>query len=270
MYLGQFVRSAALAVCAVIFASHAVQAQATTKELTLSAPLLPGHSNGDDTGREIVIVREVMESCGYNIRFTYDLFGNHWSRYFNLDLDGVLTVPAETNLPGTMTDSHVSFHNGVVWVADDPDEVYEHLSDLADKRVAAFGSAREILPEINPLVPTFQSYSEHAFQNEQIELLYTDAVDALVADGMIIAELVLNFRVSSDKGFTYPFDIYQPLRFKALFDPTPYHVLFRDPQITEDFNRCLADITEDGRLDELNREALAPHRFALGSEYLGY
>ena len=252
-----------------LFASP-LAAQVTTKELTLSAPLLPGHSNGDDTGREITIVREVMESCGYTVRFNYDLFGNHWSRYFNLDLDGAVTVPADTQLPGTVTDSHIRFHNGVVWVADNPDEVYESFTDLVDKRVAAFGSAEAILPELGALIPSFQSYSEHAFQNEQIELLYTDAVDALVADGMIIAELVLNFRVSSDKGFTYPYDIYQPLRFKALFEPTPYHVILRDERIAADFNRCLAALTEEGRIDELNREALAPHRFALGSEYLGY
>ena len=67
-----------------------------------------------------------------------------------------------------------------------------------------------------------------------------------------------------------PFDPAQPVQFTAIFPPTPYSMVFRDESLRGDFDRCLAELKEKGRIDAIDKAAVARYSATVGNQYLSF
>lgn len=239
---------------------------ASAAHLTIMAGELPPMIMADGTGREAEIISEVMGRCGHTVSFEVQPFTRHWKSYDSGKGDGATTVPQGMPLAGHQTQTYIQYQNGVsslVGAATD----FSSLESLGDRSVIAFMGASDILPGLKSASQSFKSYKEAADQIVQSRMIFANRVDAVIGDGMIFAEFNRQLR-NSDSDLA--FDPHQEVRFQATFAPSNYTINFRDPAISADFDRCLAEAEADGTIAKINSTWVEKYRATLGTQYLGY
>jgi len=239
-------------------------AQADTIEIL--AGDLPPMFFEDGSGREAELIKGAMERCGHTVQFTLQPFTRHWTSYSNGEADAVATVPLGMPLEGTSTSAYIEYQNGVSYLADGGNS-FSTLDALSGHSVIAFKGASEILPGFGDVTSSFSDYREVTDQITQSRMLFGKRVDAIVGDGMLFAEY--NSQLVSDKD-SLKFDPTQPVSFQALFEPSPYGLVFRDAELAADFDRCFSEMKEDGTVDKINKAWVDKYRATLGSSYLQY
>ena len=238
------------------------------KPLTIVASNLPGHFDKDGMGREADIVRTTLNTCGHSVRFIVQPFTRHWDTFkTNFSIDAVTTVPDAVKLDGFQTDTYIKYHNGVSMLSSS-DLLPETVDDLKDKSVLAFMGALDILPGLRTASASFSGYAEKTDQLIQNRLLFANRVDAVVGDGLIFAEYSLQLRRAA-KNRSLGFDPDQKVRFFPIFEPTPYHMVFRDEGVQQDFDKCYAELKAAGKIDEINNRYIDKYSEFVGSTYQG-
>jgi len=220
----------------------------------------------DGTGREAELITGAMERCGHSVRFTIQPFTRHWTSYENGEADAVATVPLGMPLKGTSTSAYIEYQNGVSYLAEG-DNSFPTLDALSGHSVIAFKGASEILPGFGDVTSSFSDYREVTDQITQSRMLFGKRVDAIVGDGMLFAEY--NSQLVNQKD-SLKFDPTQPVSFQALFEPSPYAIVFRDAELAAAFDRCFSEMKEDGTVDQINKAWVDKYRATLGSSYLQY
>lgn len=234
---------------------------AVAKEITISAGHIPPHMTQDGTGREAEIISATLESCGHRAKFIVQPFPQRWDRYKNDPaVDAVATVPDGYSLPGAQSVAYINYHDGVSVAGD---RSPKNPDDLSGLNVVAFTGAESLLPRLKAARPTFQSYHETSDQPEQVRQLFSGRVDAVIGDGLIFANSIAQLRAQNQ------IKPHAEVRFHPIFAPTPYHMVFRDPALQQDFDRCYGLLKTVGKIDAINNAYLKNHRATLGRAYQG-
>ncbi|MDE4096192.1 transporter substrate-binding domain-containing protein [Phaeobacter gallaeciensis] len=244
-----------------VFSNPAVAA-----EITVMAGDLPPMINQDGTGREAEIISAVLGHCGHSAVFKVQPFTRHWQSFEKGSGDAVATVPLGMPTAGTQTKTYINYQNGVSFLTSSEQQA-DTLSDLDGWNIVAFEGASNIIPGLDGATAGFKSYREMADQKTQSKLLYGKRVDGILGDGMLFAEFS---RQLQEAGSSAGVDASQPLEFRAIFEPSPYVMSFRDPAIAADFDRCFGELEADGTIQEINTRWTDKYRDALEDNYMSF
>lgn len=198
-------------------------------------------------GLEYDIVKEALAQEGHGMTPRFMALARVNKELEGGLADAAMTVHPDTGVKGVhLSDSHVTYRNYAITLAR-RDLKIDRLEDLAGKSVVAFQNAR-----VN-LGPAFKAaaadgnprYREEAKQAVQPTLLFLDRIDVVVADRNIFGWFAEDPEVKAKTDTT------QPVRFHAIFPPTPYHVAFRDPALRDSFNLGLKKLRASGGYDRI-------------------
>jgi ABC-type amino acid transport substrate-binding protein len=176
-------------------------------------------------------------------------FGRHMTMFkSSKDIDVVTSVYGENNLPGFKTKSHITYYNGVSYLAEKFGQKIQSLEDLKGKRVISFVGARKMFPELEKMIPNLKSYSENSNQEIHSKMLFNDRVDAVISDAVIFAHHTAELQRENQKLYR------KPVKFQQIFTPTPFYLVFRSSEYRNKFNVCLEKLGSLHILDRLNIE----------------
>lgn len=224
---------------------------------------LPTMAAADGRGRNLEIIKAVMEKCGHKVSFTIQPFTRHWESYQSGQADAVADVPEGMAMEGAASKVYLHLQNGVSFLKSSGAD-YNGLEDLAGKKVIAFMGADGILPSLKEQKGSFAQYREVTDQMTQNKTLFGKRIDAVIGDGMLFAEYTHLLQKQSNLRL----DPNQPVTFKAIFPPSPYVVVFRNSSHTGDFNRCFDELSENGTIEKINMSWASKYREILGEDYV--
>ena len=231
---------------------------ALAQDLEVRMSEIPPHMDAEGGGREAEIISAVAEACGWTMTFVVEPFTRHWRSFENGRGDAVGTVPLGLDLGGTPTNAYVGYINGVTML-DETGIVPTSLADLAGLDVIAFAGATAVLPGLLEARASFASYREVGDQLSHSRLLFGRRVDAVLGDGMIVAEY--NRRLADEPIPTVDTD--RPATFYPLFEPTRFAMVFRDADLATAFNACLTQASD--AIDAINTLYADRYRDVIGN-----
>ena len=243
------------------------QAQGRRSEtVRIATALLPPRMNANGTGQEADIIRAALAKVGDHSRIEFFAlpFTRQWSA-FQRDsrFDAVAMVPTKAAitefdvetpatpqviLNGFPSKPYIWYHNGIVFRSRDfPNGLgNKPIQALYGKRVVAFAGASAILSDLEYNRRLFSLYVERSDQFEHSQMLQSGAVDAVVADRLIIDQY--NIEIG---GVRYS-EISENLEFDAVYCPTPYLIVFRRQELQQNFDKGLAMLKSSGELASIN------------------
>jgi len=182
------------------------------------------------------------------------------------NVDGVMTVPLEFQLSGFDTAAYIWYQNGAFYSATRTAPI-DDVTDLYGLDVVTFQNGIRIL-DLEAEEENFRSLYMSANQKLHSQLLMMGRVDAILADGVIVAEI--NRRVrdkpSSRAVLTHANDNYL---FAPIFNPTPYKMVFKSNEIAERFDQCFDRLYMDGTITAIIDKHMERYRDELHYRYLG-
>ena len=209
----------------------------------------------------------MLHLCGYEAKFLIQPFGRHIFTYRDSDkADAVMTVPLGTQLSGYSTAAYIWYQNGAVYDANRTPSI-NSVADLQGRNVVTFKDGIELL-ELEDFEASLGSVLELANQRIHSHLLLLGRVDAILADGLIVAEI--NRRILTSTTAMLELDPLPDLKFAPIFTPTPYKLVFRDPLLAEAFDRCFDQAYADGVIMAIDEKYIGRFQRALGYRYLGF
>lgn len=221
------------------------------KELTVAVGLaLPPYNIPEtNSGIEMDIVREALQNKGYAIKAKYVPFARVRREFMNREVDAALTINPDSGIKAFYSDKHLVCQNVVVSLKKNNFKI-NTINDLKDKGVLAFQDATLYLGrDFASMAKQNAQYKEIAKQELQINLLYSNRVDAIVLDKNIF----YHHRKHNDM-----VDTSQPIDIWQIFPPTPFSVAFVDEKVRDDFNEGLKQLRESGRYDEIIKKYITP------------
>ena len=234
--------------------------------LNILAPDLPGASEEGGHGRDIAIVDRTLAYCGYEANFLIQPFGRHWLSFQYLErADGVMTVPLAESLPGFPTAAYIWCQNGAFYDASEQASI-ETLDDLDGLDVVTFQDGPKILG-LEKKAEAFGSILTIADQTIHSRLLLRGRVDAILADGLIIAEVNERLIEESERSDRLVSKQAQ-LEFAPIFNPSPYKMVFKESGIAEEFDRCFDDLFRQGVIMRISDYYTEKHKENLKHRYL--
>ncbi|WP_286221989.1 transporter substrate-binding domain-containing protein [Marinobacter apostichopi] len=234
--------------------------------LRILAPDLPGTSEPGGKGRDAETVKRVLQRCGYEAKFLTQPFGRHIFTYRDSNkADAVMTVPLGTQLSGYSTAAYIWYQNGAVYDANRIPRV-NSVADLQGRDVVTFKNGVELL-ELENYEVKFGSVLELANQRIHSHLLLLGRVDAILADGLIVAEI--NRRILTSASSIFELDQLPDLKFAPIFTPTPYKLVFREPALAKAFDSCFDLAYEEGVVTRIDEKYIGRLQQSLGFRYLG-
>lgn len=237
------------------------------EHLRILAPDLPGTSEIEGNGRDAETVRRVLKLCGYEAEFVIQPFGRHIVTYrHSARADAVMTVPLGTALPGHSTAAYIWYQNGAVYDANRISAVSE-VSDLWGLDVVTFKDGVRLLG-LGEFRSRFGNLFEIANQRIHSHLLFLGRVDAILADGLIVAEVNRQILAEETRipGVSEGLDI----RFSPIFHPSPYKMVFRQPSLAREFDDCYDEAYAAGVIREIDEKYIGKYQDELGYRYLGF
>lgn len=214
------------------------------------------------SGRELEIVNETLKCMNYQSELFLEPYFRHIKSFSSGGkYDMAITVPHEVKVKGHLTDSHVYYQNGIVVRKEDFPKGLESLKDLKGKHVIAFNNASVLLPDVGKNKHLFASYAENASQFQQSVMLLKKRVDAIIADGLI--QMGHHEKALREN----PELRDKQIRFFGIFEPSPFHVAFKDKALAKKFNECLKELRSSGRHQFINKKYTIPYLKTLQGSY---
>jgi len=249
-----------------LFAAASGLAADQSEELVILSPELPGMSEEGGEGRDSEIVAAVLQDCGYNAKFVIQPFGRHlWSFRHLTNVDGVMTVPLDFQMPGFDTAAYIWYQNGAFYNQSRAAPIND-ITDLYGLDVVTFQDGVRIL-DLEAEEKNFGSLYMSANQTLHSQLLMMGRVDAILADGMIVAEINRRVRERSNSTavLTYKNDEFL---FAPIFNPTPYKMVFERQEMAERFDQCFDRLYQNGTITVINDKHMKKYRDELHHRYL--
>ncbi|WP_158947415.1 substrate-binding periplasmic protein [Pseudodesulfovibrio cashew] len=230
-----------------LFLLFAVDCQARTVRVGIGFAIPPYVIRESHAGIEVDVIRESLKAAGLEVEFVYLPNLRLPVEYAAGNVDGIATNTAydlagdsgrETYSSGTT----IILQNYAVTLL--TAEPVNSFDDMEDKRVLAFNNAVKYLgPDFGKMTKRNDRYSELADQSLQVRMLYSGRVDVVVADKRIL----LWWRDKlANSPLAQKLELKKPLRFNAVFPPSPRHVAFADPGLRDAFDRGLDTIRRSG------------------------
>jgi len=214
------------------------------------------------SGRELEIVNEILKCMNYKGELFLEPYFRHVKSFSNGDkYDVAMSVPHDVEVVGFLTKSHIKYQNGVVVRKKDFPKGLKNLKDLKGKHVIAFNNASKLLPDVGKHKHLFASYVENASQFQQSHMLLKKRVDAVIADGLI--QMGHHKQAIEQKPEFKNIEV----RFFGIFDPSPFHVAFKDKNLIKPFNECLKKLRSSGRHKFINKKYTFPYLKSLRGSY---
>lgn len=242
-----------------------IPALAEDRVLTIFAPELPGSSEETGLGRDAELVSATLQECGYNAKFIVQPFGRHMLTYRQSSRgDAAMTVPLSRKLPGFSTSAYIWYQNGAYYDSERVGPI-NTIADLKGLNVVTFKDGISILG-LESLVPDLGEIHENTNQKIHSHLLFLGRVDVILADGLIVAEV--NHRIR-EQGLLPKGDFnLKNFRFAPIFNPTPYKMVFREPDLARAFDECFDRLYKEGTVTAILEKYLAPYQDELMHRYL--
>ncbi|WP_374334476.1 substrate-binding periplasmic protein [Leeia sp.] len=200
------------------------------------------------SGLDYEIVNQAVQLMGYQLQADFTPPARGVLLFKNADIDALATMRESSGLEGAYSDAYISYQN-VATVLAKRGIVLNNIEDLAGYSVAAFQNAKLNLGErYRNAVDKSPSYQEVSPQVIQNKLLYSGRVDVVIGDRLI-------FRYFNQEAASLV-DVKQPIQQFALFPPTEYKVLFRDPAMRDRFNNALRALKARGTYREIEQKYL--------------
>jgi len=232
-------------------AANAAPCLAGPKELTVAVGLaLPPYNIPEtDSGIEMDIVREALKIKGYAVKSKYVPFARVRKELMNREVDAALTINPDSGIEAFYSNEHLICQNVVVTLKKNNFKI-RTINDLKDKSVLAFQDATLYLgKDFASMANQNAQYKEIAKQELQINLVYSNRVDAIVLDKNIF----YYHRKRNDM-----VDTSQPIDIWQVFPPTAFSVAFVNEKARDDFNEGLKKLRESGRYDEIVKKYITP------------
>lgn len=220
---------------AIVFLCFAVQAQQPIRiGLHYSAPWAYVQDNGELTGIDYEIVREIFTQAGYEITTEVYAHERLVQKFIDKELD--FASPMAVKIDGPYyTVPYLPFHDVAVTRADNPLEL-NTPEDLRGKAIVAYQKAREIIgPEYAEIVAS-TPYLEMADRERQFDLLFNNKVDVIVGD-----RYVLEFISRQQFGE-------KAIRIHKIFTQVTYPAASWEPGLVKVFNEGIAKMRESDSL----------------------
>jgi polar amino acid transport system substrate-binding protein len=240
---------------------------ANAKEIHMVAPIIPPHFDEQGKGRIGDVIKAALAKCGYQLRFTMVPFGRHWKEYRDSsDLDALATAEADQTFPGFSTLPFMNLQDGATVMATKGLQGIGSVAELQGKHVVAFPDARQILG-IDGDVAAFASYAERSNRFDQLRPLFTDRVDAILADGLITAHFIGVLKDNARAGKEPGIDPSRQPVFRKIFQQGPQRLYFRDAAVTKEFDRCFMQVQTEGEVERLAKPYIERYRSIVGDQY---
>ena len=241
---------------------------AGSKELQMIAPEIPPHFDVQGRGRIGDVISAVLTRCGHQVKFTVVPFGRHWHDYKGKkQYDGLATAEANQIFPGYTTKPFINLQDGATVLAARKElKNIKAISALAGKHIVSFPSAPEILG-IKHLLSKFKSFQEQTERVDQIRLLMSGRVDAILADGLITAHFIKNLRQRAANGLEPDIDVTKDVLFRRIFKQGPQRLYFRDQTIAEAFDRSYDEMNSSGEIERIAKKFIDAYRDIVKDQY---
>ncbi|TYC57685.1 amino acid ABC transporter substrate-binding protein [Marinobacter sp. BW6] len=237
------------------------------QQLKILAPEIPGAAESSLEGRDIELVLASFEECGFKAEFIMQPYERHARTYRDRqDFDGIMTVPLHWRLPGHSTSAYIWYQNGAFYNHSRVGPI-ERIKDLAGLHVVTFREGVDVLG-IRDNVPEFASLTEIANQTIHSRLLFMGRVDAILADGFVVAEVNRRIFSAKRRGEMWPSQG-DAFRFAPIFNPAPHKMVFRDAELAEAFDRCFDRLRGSGVVGAINQKYIDKYQDVLRFRYLG-
>ncbi|MBE7637928.1 transporter substrate-binding domain-containing protein [Sneathiella sp. P13V-1] len=207
-------------------------------EIQLVQGILPPYAMPEsDSGIEVDIIRAALAKRNHSVDIRYVPFGRVALDFSRSESDAGSPLNPRSGIIAEYSDSHLVYENVAVSLRENRLKI-ENIKSLSKYRIAAFMDAKIFLgSEFAAMAVGNTGYREVGNQINQNRLLRRKRVDVTIGD----------FRIFQyyDKQLAKEQSLKQ-VEFHHIFDPTPYHVAFKDEKLKDDFNMGLQEIRASG------------------------
>jgi len=196
-----------------------------------------------DKGIQLDLVSAIFAVEQQPVDFVHMSLARSFSSVDKWLSDGIITLPRDHEIQGAyVSEPYIQYHNVVVTLTEDQLSIND-LSDLSDKNIIAFQTAKQFLgADFSNAVEHSNEYIEMPDQTRQIKMLFLKRTQALVLDINIFKYFIHNH--SEDK--------YQKAyKIHYLFAPKTYSAAFRSIAMRDQFNRGLKTIKANGKYQQI-------------------
>jgi hypothetical protein len=179
------------------------------------------------------------------------------------------TAEADQAFAGFSTKPFMHLQDGATVMATKSLQGISTIAELRGKRVVAFPDAREILG-IAADVATFASYAERSNRFDQLRPLFTDRIDAVLADGLITAHFVNVLTDNARAGKEPEIDPSRQAVFRKIFNKGPQRLYFREEAVAKDFDLCFKKVYDEREVERLVAPYIEKYRPIIGDQYPSY
>ncbi|MBU2953727.1 amino acid ABC transporter substrate-binding protein [Marinobacter sp. F3R08] len=213
------------------------------------------------------MVLATFKECGFKARFTMQPYERHARTYRDRpEFDAVMTAPLFWDLPGFATSAYIWYQPGAFYNHSRLGNV-ETLADLEGLHVVTFRGGINVLG-IQDKLSMFGSITEITDRSIHSRLLFMGRVDAILADGFVVAEV--NRRIFQSKRLQEMWPSQSDtFRFAPIFNPVPQRMVFREASLAEAFDKCFDRLSDRGVIDAINDKFIDKYQSVLRFRYLG-
>lgn len=203
---------------------------------------------GSKIGLELELVKEAFVLFGYEIEFVLVPLARLAFMLKQDDIDGSLTLSRTFDLPHDVpkiyfSDPYILYKNIAVSLKKN-NFIIENIKALEDKKMIAFQNASKYLGnDFKQAAELSPDYRQLAKQNLQVEMLFRERTEVLILDINIF-----NFYKDVNKHRT---DYDLPVMIYSIFPDNYYSVGFKDPKVSNDFDRGIQQLRKSGRYDQI-------------------
>ncbi len=189
-----------------------------------------------DSGFEIELVRNVLQTMGKSAKFVYVAFRRAPKMLGIDDIDAVMTMnPRTFSDASRLSDVYITYQNVAISLKRNQFD-FSSISDLGAKSIASFQNANKVLGEEFAMAANKSPlFMEVADQQRQPALLMRKRVDVLVMDNNIFNYLIHQQGLAERAN---------EFSFHYLFPSSPYRMAFKDKRNIALFNHMFNEYTK--------------------------
>ena len=221
-----------------------LQAQPLRVGLHLSAPWSFYNAEGEPEGTEYRLVSRIFAEAGYQVQYEFHSYSRLLKQFSDKKLDCASPVAIAVD-GASYTQAYLPFQDVAISLQDAALKV-EKLQDLADKRIAAYQQAHQVLGADFAQAVSTAGYLELAERKLQLELLLSERVQLVIGERRVLLHLATELAP------------HIKLTVHPLFAAQSYPAACWQPEHAEAFNRGLAQLAQSGELAEMLRDDKAP------------
>lgn len=220
-----------------------VKEQQRVLKVGVSFSIPPWVIRDSNSGIELDILREALESEGFSIKPVYVPFSRAYELFDQAQLDIVINAKRQMTGTGYLSEPVVRFQNVAISLASKGFPEQFDLSFMGDKSVVAFQKASQLLGNgFGNVMRSNPYYEEVARQYLQLNLLFIREVDFIVMDKSIFGYFWNDAMKMSLNKPSYSKEI----RFHSVFPPSAYSFLFHNEGLRDVFDDALDRMKMDG------------------------